>query len=230
MDKAEAKRRAAERALDYLPSSGVIGLGSGSTSHFFIHGVAKLVREGRVLRGVATSRESKRLALELGIELLDDEGPWTIDVCVDGADQVSRSLDLIKGGGGMHAREKIVNFCSRTNIIVVDESKLSEKLGIKAPVPVEVLPFGHRQTARTMMHLGEPTLRVDDGQPYITDSGNLIYDIAVGVLEDPAALERALKQLPGVVETGLFCGRADRVIVGGEAIFEWTRRRRSDGR
>jgi ribose 5-phosphate isomerase A len=112
MSNDEAKRRAARAALELLPESGVIGLGTGSTTHFFIEGVGELVRAGRRLVGLPTSKQSRALATQCGIPLLDDAGPWQIDLCVDGADEVSDTLDLIKGGGAAHTREKIVNFAS----------------------------------------------------------------------------------------------------------------------
>lgn len=209
----ESKRRAARAALDLLPESGVIGLGTGSTTRFFIEAVGELVRAGRRFQGVPTSQQSRTLASACGIPLLDDAGPWDIDLCVDGADEVSEALDLIKGGGAAHTREKIVNFASRANAIIVDDSKLSKRLGEKRAVPVEVLVFAHLTTARALGRLGTPTLRLRDGVPLLTDSGNYIYDLAVAPLDDPKALDDALANVPGVVETGLFCGRADWVIV-----------------
>lgn len=217
MDPKEAKRLAAEAALALLPESGVIGLGSGSTAALFIDAVGGLVAKGRRLVGVPTSEQSRTQAEALGIPLLSDEGPWEIDVCVDGADEVSRALDLIKGGGGCHAREKIVNHAAKLNVIVVDESKLSVRLGERWPVPVEVLAFGQGSTVRALARFGEVKLREKPGRPWITDAGNPIYDLRVGPIDDPAALERELSVLPGVVETGLFVGRADRVIVAGDS-------------
>jgi ribose 5-phosphate isomerase A len=217
MDATEAKRRAARAAIELLPQEGVIGLGTGSTARLFIEAVGELVRGGRRLVGVPTSEESRRQAESLGITLLSDEGPWQVDVCVDGADEVSAKLDLIKGGGGCHAREKIVNHAARLNVIIADESKLSERLGERWPVPVEVLPFGHRATARALERWGAVDLRCNNGQPWLTDAKNYIYDVHVGPIGDPAALERELSALPGVVETGLFVERADRVIVAGAA-------------
>jgi ribose 5-phosphate isomerase A len=209
----EAKQRAARAALELLPESGVIGLGTGSTTRFFIEAIAELVRAGRRFIGVPTSQESRALATRCGMPLLDDSGPWQIDVCVDGADEVSNTLDLIKGGGAAQTREKIVNFASKKNVIIVDTSKLSPLLGEKRAIPVEVLVFGHLTTQRALQHLGRPVLRLRDGAPLLTDSGNYIYDLGVTPLSDPAAMDRALRQVPGVVETGLFCGRADWVIV-----------------
>lgn len=209
----EMKRRVALAALEYLPESGVVGLGSGSTLRFFIEAVGERVRAGARLCGVATSDASSRLARGVGIPLLDETGPWDIDVCVDGADEVSAALDLIKGGGGAHTREKLVNEASRTNVIIVDERKLSDKLGERSPIPVEVLPFAHAQTAAKLARFGKAVLRGAGPEPFRTDSGNFIYDLATGRIDDPAALELTLKALTGVVETGLFCARADFVLV-----------------
>lgn len=204
---------AATAALELLPDEGTIGLGSGSTARIFIEGVGDLVRAGRKLRGVPTSEASRAQAERLGIPLLGDEGPWTIDVCVDGADEVSDALDLVKGGGGCHTREKIVNQASRTNVIIVDETKLSKRLGEKWPVPVEVLSFGHLSTVGALGRHGRVEQRKKDGEPWITDSGNFIYDLHAGVIEQPAVLDAALRSIPGVVETGLFVKRAHLVLV-----------------
>ena len=209
------KRVAAQAALELLPESGVIGLGTGSTARYFIEGVAERVRRGQDYRGVPTSEASRFLAGSLGIPLLADDGPWDILLCVDGADEVNPALDLIKGGGGAHTREKLVNFASQRNVIVVDETKLSPRLGLRSAVPVEVLPFAHRETAYLIGGIGEPTLRLQGGAPFRTDSGNYIYDLRTGPIDDPANLDVELKTIPGVVETGLFCGRADLVIVAG---------------
>jgi len=217
VDQDAAKRLAAREAAAQLPESGVIGLGSGSTAKMFIDCVGELVAGGRRLVGVATSAASRSQAEALGIPLLGDDGPWAIDVTVDGADEVSDALDLIKGGGGCHTREKIVSHASRTNVIVVDESKLSPHLGEKWPVPVEVLAFGREQTVAELSRFGQVTLRERDGAPWIADSGNYLYDLRAGVIAEPGALEASLVAIPGVVETGLFVGRADVVLVAGTA-------------
>jgi ribose 5-phosphate isomerase A len=213
----DLKRKAAQAALDFLPDQGVLGLGTGSTTRWFIEAVGDLVRAGRRFSAVPTSRTSRALAAKVGIPLLDDAGPWQIELCVDGADEVSDTLDLIKGGGGAHTREKIVNYAAARNVIIVDDSKLSPRLGEKRKVPVEVLPFGAKTTEAALAKLGRPELRQQGGAPFQTDSGNLIYDLDVGPLDDPGQLDRLLRSLPGVVETGLFLGRADVVIVASEA-------------
>ena len=213
----DAKLRAARAAVALLPEHGTVGLGTGSTAKLFIDLVGELVAQGRRLVGVPTSNASRSQASALGIPLLEDQGPWTIDVCVDGADEVSAGLDLIKGGGGALLREKVVNFAATTNVIIVDESKLATRLGEKWAVPVEVVRFGHAATARALARHGEPTLRTRDGQPFVTDAGGFIYDLKCGVIDDPAALERALDAIPGVAETGLFIGRASVVLVASAA-------------
>jgi len=213
MSDERSKKLAARAALSILPESGVIGLGTGSTVRFFIEGVAELVRQGRDYQGVPTSQKSRELAASLGVPLLDDDGPWDVLLCVDGADEVSDDLDLIKGGGGAHTREKIVNFASRRNAIVVDDSKLSRRLGERYSVPVEVLAFAHRETHFLLRMHGEPTLRMAGGGPFRTDSGNYIYDLRTGPIHRPAELDADLRTIPGVVGTGLFCGRCDVLFV-----------------
>jgi ribose 5-phosphate isomerase A len=213
----DAKRQAARAALAELPETGTLGLGTGSTAKLFIEELGAVVRAGRRYKGVPTSAASREQARGLGIELLGDDGPWVIDVAVDGADEVDDALNLIKGGGAAHTREKIINYAAKRNIIIVDASKRSRRLGEKWPVPLEVLPFAHLQTARLLAAHGKPVLRVRGDVPVRTDAGNLVYDLATGPIADPAALDRALHDVPGVVETGLFVQRADVVLVADGA-------------
>lgn len=215
-----AKRAAATAALDELPAEGTIGLGTGSTARYFVELLGNAVRRGKRYVGVATSESARHVAHRAGVPLLDDDGPWDIAVCVDGADEVAPRLDLIKGSGGAHTREKIVSASARKNVIIVDASKLSPLLGVRAAVPVEVLAFGHRATARHLRELGVPTLRMRGGAPYTTEAGNPIYDLACGPIRDPAALDRAIRAIPGVVETGLFVRHADVVLVASPAGIE----------
>ncbi|HEX3772803.1 MAG TPA: ribose-5-phosphate isomerase RpiA [Polyangiaceae bacterium] len=216
----DAKRAAAIAALDEIPAKGhgdvlVVGLGTGSTARLFVEELGARVKAGLKMVGVPTSEATRAQAKGLGIPLLDDEGPWDIDVTIDGADEVSDGLDLIKGGGAAHTREKVVNFASRRNVIIVDAGKMSPKLGVQWPVPTEVLPFAHGTTRAHLARLGNPVLRVRDGKPVKTDAGNLIFDLQAGTIDDPGALDRAMRAIPGVVETGLFVGRADVVLVAG---------------
>jgi ribose 5-phosphate isomerase A len=230
----DAKRRAARAALDELRGlreGAIVGLGSGSTSRLFVEELGARVRAGLKVSGVPTSESTRALAASCGIPLLGDEGPWDIDVNVDGADEVSAGLDLIKGGGGAHAREKIVNYAARRNVIIVDGTKLSEQLGERWPVPIEVLPFAHGATRAHLARHGEPVLRTASGGSAAaaaaarTDAGNLLYDLRVAPIDDPAALDRALRAIPGVVETGLFVGRADVVLVAeGSAVRRLVRK------
>ena len=221
----DIKRKAAHAALAELPPDGLIGIGSGSTARLFIAALGEAVAAGRRYTAVPTSEASRIQARELGIPLLPDDGPWDIQVTVDGADEVDDALDLIKGGGGAHTREKVVNYSSRRNVIIVDASKVSRRLGEKWAVPVEVLAFAHLATRSHLARLGNPVLRHRDGAPFRTDSGNLIYDLACGPIADPRALDAALHATPGVVETGLFLGRTDVVLIATDTGVE--RRARS---
>jgi ribose 5-phosphate isomerase A len=223
-DVASLKDLAATAALKKLPERGVIGLGSGSTAEIFIQRLAELVRAGHDYVGVPTSQRSRELASSLGVPLLDGAGPWEIEVTVDGADEVSADLDLIKGGGGCHLQEKIVNDASRVNVIIVDQSKLSAHLGMRHPVPVEVAQFGYASVMRKLERFGAPSLRRRGELPYVTDSGNFIVDLKTNAIPNPQALDGELLGIPGVVETGLFVKRASCVIVAGNGgISELTR-------
>ncbi len=213
----DAKRAAAKAALAEIEGARVVGLGTGTTARLFVEELAARVHEGLSIVGVPTSEATRQQAAALGIPLLGDDGPWSIDVNVDGADEVSAALDLIKGGGGAHAREKIVNFASAKNVIIVDETKMSGRLGERRAVPVEVLPFAHATTRDHLGRLGLPRLRRGEGdRVFRTDAGNFIYDLRTGPIDDAAGLEQAIRLIPGVVEGGLFIGRANVVLVAGE--------------
>jgi len=216
MNQDEAKLLAARAAIEELPASGVIGLGSGSTAKLFVDEVGARVKAGAAYRGVPTSQGTRAQALALGIPLLGDEEPWDlISVTVDGADEVSERLDLIKGGGGALTREKIVNASSMRNVIIVDESKMKKRLGESWSVPVEVLRFGFFGTCERLGRLGGVKQRTKDGSVFVTDAGNYIVDVKTGPMDDPGIIDKAMRQIPGVVETGLFIQRADVVIVAG---------------
>lgn len=215
MDQNQAKLLAARAAVERLPAHGTLGLGSGSTAKLFVDEVGARVAAGAKYVGVPTSSATRAQAEALGIPLLGDEDAWDIALAVDGADEVDEALNLVKGGGGALTREKIVNYASRQNVIIVDESKLSKKLGEKWHVPIEVLVFGRAQTERRLRAFGEVRVRLSGGKAFHTDAGNLIFDVATGPIDDPAKLDAELRAIPGVVETGLFVGRADVVIVAG---------------
>jgi ribose 5-phosphate isomerase A len=209
----ELKRLAALRALDEIRDGMIVGLGTGSTASHFIR---ELGKAGRKVEGIPTSEESRRLAEEAGIRLTTFREHPRIDVTVDGADEVSPQLDLIKGLGGALVREKIVAHASGRVVIVVDESKLVERLGSKAVIPVEVIPLAVPCVLLQLKELGgEARVRERNGQPFVSDNGNNIVDLSHGVIDDPAGLEKELKLITGVVDSGIFAGVADCVIVAG---------------
>ncbi len=216
VDNLEAlKRSAAEAALAYVHDRNVVGLGTGSTARYVVLALAERVREGLAIRGVPTSLETAELAANAGITLLPSEDAWAIDVAIDGADQVDSQLNLIKGGGGALLREKIVAADARQLVIVVDHTKRASVLGHPVPLPVEVVPFGWRSTARRIEALGgKAVIRERGGQIFKTESGHYILDLHIDRIEDPAGLEAQLNRIPGVVENGLFVGQTTVLIVG----------------
>jgi ribose 5-phosphate isomerase A len=213
------KRQAGEHAAGLIASGMVVGLGTGSTAIFATWRLGELLAAGtlRDVRGVPTSRATEVEARRLGIPLLSEEMPRPIDLTIDGADEVDPASNLIKGGGGALFREKIVAEASGRVVIVVDESKLSSALGTKRPLPVEVARFGWKSQERFLESLGaRAVLRAgQDGKPYETDQGNWILDCAFGPIADPVTLAARLASRAGIVEHGLFCGIASRVIVAG---------------
>ncbi|RMH07651.1 MAG: ribose-5-phosphate isomerase RpiA [Nitrospirae bacterium] len=209
------KRRAAHAALEYVVDGAMVGLGTGSTVKYFLLELRTRLQQGLRIQGVATSRETAEFAKQLQIPLLPDEEEWSLDLAIDGADQVDENLHLIKGGGGALLREKIVAAAAREFVVIVDASKCVPTLGSPVPVPVEVIPFGWPNTARLLRRHGwVGTLRTRNGAVFRTDSGNYILDLVVDRIEDPISIESTLNHIPGVVENGVFAGRANRVIVG----------------
>jgi ribose 5-phosphate isomerase A len=218
----EWKQQAAERALTCVQDGMSVGLGTGSTAARFIDLIGHRVRSGMKLRCVPTSEVTRAHAERLGIPLTTlDEVPF-LDLTVDGADEFDDELRLIKGGGGALLREKIVATACDRMIVIADASKRVPKLG-RYPLPVEVVPFGLAATRNMIIALagdtgctGEIKLRIGQaGTPFVTDCGNYIFDCAFGPIDDPEDLDQALKLVPGVVESGLFLGIADVVIVAG---------------
>ena len=214
----QLKQQAADAALGYVESGMVVGLGSGSTAKLFIEGLGRLLAGGelRDVRGIPTSEESDRLARRAGVPITTFADVGQCDLTVDGADEIDPKLNLIKGLGGALLREKIVAQNSRRRVTIADAGKLVDRLGSKAPLPVEVIPFGAERLPAFFRALGgEPVLRTqrDSAAPYRTDNGNLIFDVRFGPIADPAGLEGTLLRRAGVVGTGLFLGMADEVIV-----------------
>ena len=216
MDAAEMKKMVAEKAVDTFVKDGMnVGLGTGSTAYYAIKRIGELVAEGFDLTCVATSVQSEELARDCGIKVVDLDQVDKLDVTIDGADEVDPKMQLVKGLGGALLREKIVAAASVKEIIIVDESKLVDKLGTRAPLPVEVLRFGHEHTKFALKRQGcEPILRMKDGEPFVTDGGNYIYDCRFeNGIDNPFFLESRVDVIPGVVENGLFLNTAFDVLV-----------------
>ena len=213
----EGKRKAAYRATEFVTDGQVVGLGTGSTAEFAIRALGDLVREGLHITGVPTSEAAADLARSLGIPLADLNDVQRVDITIDGADEVDPAFNMIKGGGGALTREKLVALSSLRRVYVVDESKLVERLGHAWAVPVEVLPFAWRFSALRLDGLGcETRLRGDHQAPFVTDNGNYIVDCRFAPISDAPKLAIEIKQLPGVVESGLFTGIADVLVIGRE--------------
>ncbi len=211
-----AKRAAGEKAAEFIRPGMVVGLGTGSTAYWAIQKIGAMVQQGLNIKGIATSEASAQLARELGIPLTSFAETQQLDMDIDGADEVSERLDVIKGGGGALLREKIVAFHSKQLIIIADEHKYVPTLG-RFPLAVEVIPFGWEVTSSKLQTLGcQPTLRKNQQDIFITDNGNYIIDCAFGKIEDPQRVHNALHNIPGIVETGLFVQMAHTVILGYE--------------
>ena len=219
--KMNGKQRAAREALRYLHDGMVLGLGTGSTSEYFIRALGEAVRLKTIvnLRCVATSLQSENLARELGLTVITLAECGVVDLSVDGADEIDPHLHLIKGLGGALVREKIVEQNSRRFICIADISKLVPKLGTKGPLPVEVLPFAHEVHASFFKTLGATSqLRLNsDGSPFVSDNGNYIYDLSFSEgIAIPAELEQKLRSRAGIVGTGLFVSMADTALIGSD--------------
>lgn len=216
----EQKRAAAAAAIKHVKSGMKLGLGTGSTAKHFVDMVGELVsKKGYDLACVATSEATRKQAEALGIRLTTLEQEPVLDLTVDGADELDDALNLIKGGGGAHVREKIVATSSRQMIVIADESKRVAGLGA-FPLPVEVVPYGVKATAykieRIMHRLelkGAIVLRLKDGKPFVTDNGNVILDCSLGSIVEPLKLSIQLSCVPGVVDHGLFIGIANKAYI-----------------
>jgi ribose 5-phosphate isomerase A len=223
-ERLEQKRLAAEHAAGFVTDGMTIGLGSGSTAEMFVRALAPRVATGLRLRCVASSARTATLARGLGLSVGDLDGP--LDLAVDGADAIERtSLHAIKGLGGALTREKLVAQAAARFMLVGDDSKLVERLSdrLDLPVPVEILLFGWRLTLWRLAALGDPAIRQRQGEPFITDHGNLVADLYRADLRDPAALATTLTLMPGVVEHGLFLSLATCAVVAGtDGVLELT--------
>ncbi|OMG02562.1 ribose 5-phosphate isomerase A [Paenibacillus sp. FSL R7-0333] len=208
------KQLAAEKAVEYVKDGMRVGLGTGSTAYWAIRKLGERVSGGLQITAVATSQASEDQARELGIPLVAFSDVDSLDLTIDGADELDGALQLIKGGGGALLREKIVAMGSARMIVVADESKAVTTLG-KFPLPVEIVPFAWEWTVAALAKLGCKTeLRRSGEDLYKTDNGNYIADCRFEAIESAAELALALQRIPGVVEHGLFIGIADLAIIG----------------
>lgn len=209
-----SKKMAGEKAVEFIKKDMLIGLGTGSTVHWTIQKLGKLVKEGLNVQAIPTSKATEKFARDAGIPLTTFDQVKELDLTIDGADEISAKLDLIKGGGGALLREKLVAISSRKRIIVADSSKLVTHLG-KFALPIEIVPFSWERTLERVLSLGcQIELRKSEAVPFITDNGNYILDCKFAEITDPMSLHQQLKLLPGVIETGLFVQLAHLIVVG----------------
>ena len=220
MNTENQKKTAAEKATESVRSGMVVGLGTGSTVYYALLKLGAMVREGLDIVGIPTSAGTEEIATAQQIPLATLATHPSIDLTIDGADEVDKALNLIKGGGAALVREKIIANASKEILIVVDESKVSRVLGTTFPLPVEIVRFGWEATQTEVDRIcGGSTLRVistQDGKqhPLITDNGNYILDCDFDGIPAPEAVELQLNNIPGVVENGIFVNRADTIIIG----------------
>jgi len=215
-----AKERAAFEAVKLVRDSYVLGIGAGSTVTYAVREIGRRIKEEHLrVMAIPSSNQILQLAEECGIPLTTLNEHPSLDLDIDGADQIDKNLDLIKGMGGALTKEKIVASASKAFVIVADETKLTDVLGRNQPLPVEVLPFALPLVSSTIETLGgQPSLKKskDGSGPFVTDNGNYILNVDFGIIKNPYKLDRTLKIIHGVIETGLFLGMADMAIVGTE--------------
>jgi ribose 5-phosphate isomerase A len=219
---ADNEKELAGRAAAKLVNEGdIVGLGTGSTAYFAVIALGERVKAGLRITGIPTSNATAELARKVGIPLTTLDQHPAIDIDIDGADEIDPHLNLIKGGGGALLREKVIAAASKKFIVVADSAKIVPMLG-KFPLPVEIIAFARAVVEPKIARLGASIkMRTrPDGSPYLTDNGNPILDCSFGKIEDPSALARALTNIPGVVEHGLFIGLASKALVGKENSVE----------
>ncbi len=223
MDREAGKKRAGQEAAKYVERGMTLGLGTGTTASYFVAALADKAADGWALRGVPTSEATRRQAEAIGIEIITPDETTIIDLAVDGTDEADPQRNLIKGGGAALLREKIVAGAARRFIVIADKSKRVAALGA-FPLPIEIEPFGWALTVRNIRAalLGAGfdgagvELRAAEGEVVKSDGGHLIIDCALGRIDEPANLDRVLQAIPGVIETGLFCGMTDMIIYADE--------------
>lgn len=224
----EIKKITGERAVSFIENGMTIGAGTGSTAYWFIIALAQRIQQGLQCVAVPTSEHSRILAAEHHVPLTTLNEVSSIDITIDGADEVDPQLQLIKGGGGALLQEKMVAAASKEELIIVDHSKLVQQLGA-FPLPVEVIPYGYKQVQQHIRSLFavDAKLRMKNGDFFVTDHGHYILDCYFGTIDNLATTDLLLKNIPGIVETGLFIDRATRVLAGfpDGSIQEFTRKK-----
>lgn len=210
----EMKQRVGKYAANLVKNGMTIGLGTGSTANALIHALAERMKEGLQFTAVPTSGRTRHLAMQLGISIIEFDDVTTIDLAMDGADEISPQLNLIKGGGGAMLQEKMIAHTAQRFIVLGDESKLVQHLG-GVPLPVEVVPYGWNQVQRKIESIGcdKVVLRVRDGKTYVTDHAHYILDCHFDGISNPDELNGMIKSIPGVVDTGLFLHLAKTAII-----------------
>ena len=208
------KKLAAERAADYIRDGMTVGLGTGSTARYLVDKVGAMVKEGLKIRAVATSKATEARARELGIPVLDINDVESIDIAIDGVDEIDPYFNATKGGGGALFREKIVARLAKEVIWIMDESKYVDHLG-RFPLPVEILPYGWKVTYRKLEALGyRPEMRLNGNALYVTDNGNYIADLRLTAPVNAEEVKRNLDNTVGVLETGQFLKMCTRIVIG----------------
>lgn len=211
----KAKQLAGQAAVQYVQEGMLVGLGTGSTSAYFIEALGLRCRQGLKISAVATSKGSRSLAEQSGIPVVDDNSITSVDLTVDGADEIDEKFQIIKGGGGALMREKILAQSSRQWIVIVDETKVVKQLG-KFPVPVEICPFAYATTVHRLKQEGyQGKIRMRGSDFYVTDNGNYIFDLSFsGAIDDAYKEDLRLREIAGILETGFFYNKVYKVIVG----------------
>ena len=211
----QIKQNLGRQAVQFVQPGMTVGIGTGSTANWFIHFLAEKIQNGLDCRGVPTSQQTKLLAEERGISIVELNEVNQIDLTIDGADEINPLLQLIKGGGGALLQEKMVAVASQKLIIIADETKMVSQFG-KFPLPVEVVPYGWKQTKKQIEGLGckNAMIRATEGKIFITDHGHFILDCHFQKIEDAALLQTQLNNIPGVVDNGLFIDLADGALIG----------------
>lgn len=212
----QKKKAAAEKAAEFVKDGMVIGLGTGSTAWHFIKKLGEMVSDGLFIKAVTTSQATEKQASGLRIPMFSVDEVASIDLLVDGVDEIDSSFNAIKGGGGALFREKLIAKLSKRIIWIMDDSKFADTLG-RFPLPVEILPFGYTHTLKKLTRMKfNPILRLADDEPFVTDNGNYILDLHVEKITDPEKVIRQLDSVTGVLEHGLFLNMCERIIIGKE--------------